>query len=208
MYIHGIYSDIYIFKEYSLYIPCIYMVYTLYLQWHLQWFYIFKEYFIYIPCIYNACTWIYMVYHVLLMLHLAADVAEEERVPFHWLHQQWAIITLIFLHSWVHWRYLLLAKWMRRARLELKIALKCSAWQARHTNRASSPSVIPVSEVVPKTTTIKQIASRCGCWESQTSMSFQTQRGETVTNFMKQCCTTTCIMMLIDVWLIINSMMS
>ncbi len=36
--------------------------------------------------IYNVYTWIYMVYHV-LMLHLAADVAEEDRVPFHRLHQ-------------------------------------------------------------------------------------------------------------------------
>ncbi len=44
-----------------------------------------------IICIYYVYTWyihgIYMVYHV-LMLHLAADVAEEDRVPFHWLHQQ------------------------------------------------------------------------------------------------------------------------
>jgi hypothetical protein len=56
---HGDMPEVYIFNEYSLYIPCIYMVYT----------------------------WIYMVYHV-LMLHLAADVAEEDRVPFHRLHQQ------------------------------------------------------------------------------------------------------------------------
>ena len=44
-------------------------------------------YTIYILCIYMVYTWTYMVYHV-LMLHLAADVAEEDRVPFHWLHQQ------------------------------------------------------------------------------------------------------------------------
>jgi hypothetical protein len=58
-YIHCIYIDIYIFMEYSMYIPYIYHIYT---------------------CI-------FMVYHV-LMLHLAADVVEEDRVPFHWLHQQ------------------------------------------------------------------------------------------------------------------------
>jgi hypothetical protein len=34
-----------------------------------------------------AYTWINIVYYV-LMLHLAADVVEEDRVPFHWLHQQ------------------------------------------------------------------------------------------------------------------------
>ncbi len=32
MYIHGIYSDIYIFKEYTMYITCIYMVYTLHIH--------------------------------------------------------------------------------------------------------------------------------------------------------------------------------
>jgi hypothetical protein len=30
-----IYNDIYIFKEYAVYILCIYMVYTWYIQWHL-----------------------------------------------------------------------------------------------------------------------------------------------------------------------------
>ncbi len=58
-YIHGLYSDIYIFKEYPLYIPGLYMVYT----------------------------WIYNIYYM-HMLHLTADVAGEDRVPFHRLHQQ------------------------------------------------------------------------------------------------------------------------
>jgi hypothetical protein len=41
----------------------------------------------YLPYIYIVYTWIYLVYDV-LMLHLAADVAKADRVPFHWLHQQ------------------------------------------------------------------------------------------------------------------------
>jgi hypothetical protein len=49
---------------------------------------IFKEYSMYIPGIYMAYTWIYMVYHVLMLHPLAADVVEEDRVPFHRLHQQ------------------------------------------------------------------------------------------------------------------------
>ncbi len=57
--IHGIYSDVYILKEYTLYIPCIYMIFT----------------------------WIFYVYYA-HMLHWAADVAVEDRVPFHLLHQQ------------------------------------------------------------------------------------------------------------------------
>ncbi len=77
------------------------------------------------------------------------------------------IITLILLHSCWHLGFLLLAKWTRRARLELKIAGKLRACHTRHTNRSSSTSVIPVSEVVPKTKTIKQIASRSGGWNKE-----------------------------------------
>ncbi len=68
--------DIYIFKEYSLYIPCtstysrnilcIYHVYTWYINCIYSDIYIFKEYSMYIPCIYMVYTMyihgIYMVY--------------------------------------------------------------------------------------------------------------------------------------------------
>jgi hypothetical protein len=37
--------------------------------------------------LYMIFTWIYNVYHV-HMLHQAADVAEDDKVPFHRLHQQ------------------------------------------------------------------------------------------------------------------------
>ncbi len=36
MNIHGIYSDIYIVEEYSMYIPCIYMVYTWIYTWYIM----------------------------------------------------------------------------------------------------------------------------------------------------------------------------
>ncbi len=74
-------------STYSKNILCIYMVYTWYIHGIYNDIYIFKEYSMYLPCIYHVYTWIYMVYLV-LMLHLAADVAEEDKVPFHRLHQQ------------------------------------------------------------------------------------------------------------------------
>ncbi len=58
------------------------------------------------------------------------------------------VITLILLHSRAHFGFLLWCMWIRRARLELKIARKCRAWQARHTNRSSSK---PPSFCSPKT---------------------------------------------------------
>ncbi len=70
MYMYGIYM------VYTVNFICIYHVYTIYIV-----------YIMYIPCIYMVYTWIYNLYHV-PMLHLAPDVAEEDRVPFHRLHQQ------------------------------------------------------------------------------------------------------------------------
>ncbi len=76
-----------VISTYSKNILCIYHVYTWYIHCIYSDIHIFKEYSMYTQCIYNVYTWIYMVYHVLL-LHLAADVAEEDRVPFYRLHQQ------------------------------------------------------------------------------------------------------------------------
>ncbi len=164
MYIHGIYSDIYIFKEYTMYIPCIYMAW--HTQWHLHIQGIFYVYTMYIQCIYMDIHGISCAYAPPGGWCCRGGQGPIPPAPPAMTSPGW-IITLIFLHSCIHWRYLLLAKWMRRARLELKIAGKCSAWQARHTNWSSLPSVIPVFEVVPKTTTIKQMASRCGCWNKE-----------------------------------------
>ncbi len=52
------------------------------------------------------------------------------------------VITLILLHSNAHFGFLLLCMWIRRARLELKIAGKCCDWHSKHTNHSSSTSVI------------------------------------------------------------------
>jgi hypothetical protein len=66
--------DIYIFKEYSLYMLCIYNVYTWYIQWHLHIQGIFIVYAMYIQCIYMVYTVtstysrnILCIYHVYTM---------------------------------------------------------------------------------------------------------------------------------------------
>ena len=77
------------------------------------------------------------------------------------------VMIFILLHSWPHLGFLLLVMWMHRARLELKIAGKCSAWQARHTNRSSSTSIIPLSEYVPMRRATKATAKRIGGWNRE-----------------------------------------
>jgi hypothetical protein len=69
-------------STYSRKILCIYHVNTWYLHGIYSDIYIFKEYSMYIPCIYNVFTWIYMVYHV-LMLHLAAQLMLRRRTGSH-----------------------------------------------------------------------------------------------------------------------------
>ncbi len=69
-------------------------------------------------------TWTFNVYHV-HMLHRAADVAVEDRS-----NSTSFTSNNIFFHYCKHLG--LLAKWTRRARLELKIARECRAREARH----------------------------------------------------------------------------
>ena len=57
--------------------------------------------------------------------------------------------------------------WIRRSRLELKIAGKCRALQARHTNRSSSTSVISLPENVPKTRAHNATAKRKRGWNRE-----------------------------------------
>ena len=74
------------------------------------------------------------------------------------------VITLILLHSNAHFWFLLLCMWIRRARLELKIAGKCHDWHSTHTNRSSSTSVITLPENVPKTRESKATPKSKGGW--------------------------------------------
>ncbi len=105
MYVHGIYIVYTVTSTYSRNILCIYHVYTMYIHGY-TW---------YIMCL--CSTW---------PLMLGGGQGPIPPAP-PAMTSPGRIITLILLHSCVHWRYLLLAKWMRRARLELKIAGKCLA---------------------------------------------------------------------------------
>ncbi len=148
MYIHDIYSDIYIFKEYYMYLPCIYNVYT---------------------CADANLNWICIVYYAYILPCGWCWGGGQGPIPPAppAITSPGRVLTFILLHSCSHLGFLLLVAWMRRARMEQKIAGKCSAWQARHTGLSSSTSLIPVSEGVPMTRTTKPTARRSGCWNKE-----------------------------------------
>ena len=143
-----------------MYIPCIYRKMLIYMEytWYIHGIYVIK------PCM-------YFVY----IMHV-------QRLPGGWccaggqvpippdppaMTSPGRVMTLILLHSVEHFVFLLLAIWIRIARLELKIAGKCRAWHARHTNRSSSTSVIPspVYTAVPMISHSRPAAS--GRWTQE-----------------------------------------
>ncbi len=154
--------DIYIFKEYSMYISSIYMVYTLYIQWHLHIQGIFYVYTMYIHGIYMNIHGISCAYAPPGGWCCGGGQSPIPRISTGSTSNDIAWMN----HNFDLSPFLPTLAILAPGKVDAQGAPGTEnslAWQARHANWSSSPSVIPVSEVVPKTTKIKQIASRCGC---------------------------------------------
>jgi len=119
LYIHGIYSDVYILKEYTMYTSCIYMVYTWYIQWclHIQ------------GISFVDTMYIHDIYMDIMY------ICSTGRLMLRWRTGTCSTSNDIFLHSCEYLGFL--AKWTCRARLELKIARALSS-RVSCTTRASA----------------------------------------------------------------------